>query len=96
MRPWKISFGLTITLAALGVPLGILSTSGYGRQRLRDQMERLFACSISLICRGDGQAVRTRSLIDDHATFRWDYKQPAASALFSSEITLGYVVSGRH
>ena len=23
MRPWKISFGLTITLAALGVPLGM-------------------------------------------------------------------------
>lgn len=23
MLPWKISFGLTITLAALGVPLGM-------------------------------------------------------------------------
>ena len=71
--------------------LGIFSTYGYGRRRLRDQMERLFACSISLIYRGDGRAVRTRSLIADHAKFRWDYKQPAASALFPSEITLGYV-----
>ena len=59
-------------------------------------MKRLFACSISMIYRRDGQAVRTRSLIDDHATFRWDYKQPASSALFPSEITLGHVVSGRH
>ena len=59
-------------------------------------MKRLFACSISLIYRGDGKAVRTRSLIADHATFRWDYKQQAASALFPSEITLGHVVSGRH
>ena len=59
-------------------------------------MKRLFACSISLICRGDGKAVRTRSLIADHAKFRWDYKQPASSALFPSEITLGHVVSGRH
>ena len=47
-------------------------------------MKRLFACSISLICRGDEKAVRTRSLIDDHAAFRWDYKQPAASAQFPS------------
>ena len=70
---------------------GIVLTSGYGRQRLKDQTERLFACSISLTYRGADKAVRTRSLIGAHATFRWDYKQQAA--LFSSEITLGYVHS---
>ena len=68
--------------------LGIYSTSGYGRRRLRDQMERLFPCTISLYYKRDDKAVRLAGVIADKTVFWWDYDQPDTDSLFPSEIRL--------
>ena len=48
--------------------LGSYSTSGCGRRRLREQMERLLGCAISLHYRGDDKSVRlARAALRDRA-----------------------------
>ena len=68
--------------------LGIENDGGYPRRRLRDQMERLFSCAISLHYRGEDRSVHLAGVIAEKAVFWWDYKQPGMDSLFSSEIRL--------
>ena len=51
------------------VCLGIDNDGGVPRRRLRDQMERLFSCVISLHYRGDDKSVRLAGVIADKAVF---------------------------
>ncbi len=68
--------------------LDIDNQGGYGRRRLRDQMERLFPCTISLYYKRDDKAVRLAGVIADKTVCWWDYDQPDTDSLFPSEIRL--------
>ena len=72
--------------------LGMYSDSGGSRgtrTRLRNQMDRLFGCTVSLIYEGKQQKSRVSSLVADRADFWWDERQPDAPSLWESKIELG-------
>ena len=68
--------------------LGINNDGGVPRRRLRDQMERLFSCAISLHYRGDAKSIHLAGVIAEKAVFWWDYDRPDMDTLFPSEIRL--------
>ena len=59
------------------------------RTRLKNQMTRLFSCSVQFIYADAGHRVQVQSFIADHAEFWWDTKQPNAPVLWDSTIRLG-------
>ena len=59
------------------------------RVRLKNQMERLFSCSVSLVYADAGHKVQVHSFIADRAEYWWDVKRPAAPVLWDSTIELG-------
>ena len=59
------------------------------RTRLRNQMRRLFSCSVSLVYADAQHEVRVHSFVADRAEFWWDVKRPAAPVLWDSTIQLG-------
>ena len=59
------------------------------RTRLKNQMTRLFNCSVQLIYADTGHRVQVQSFIADRAEFWWDVKRPAAPVLWDSTIRLG-------
>ena len=59
------------------------------RTRLRNQMRRLFSCSVSLVYADAQHEVRVHSFVADRAEFWWDVKRPAAPVLWNSTIQLG-------
>ena len=59
------------------------------RVRLKNQMQRLFSCSVSLVYADAGHKVQVHSFIADRAEYWWDTKQPAAPVLWDSTIQLG-------
>ena len=72
--------------------LGIKSTSGGNRgeqTRLRNQMKRLFGCSVSLIYRGERGATSRSSFVADRTEFWWNERKPDESSLWESKIRLG-------
>ena len=72
--------------------LDIRSDSGGSRgerTRLRNQMNRLFSASVSLIYEGDGVQARMSSFVADRAEFWWDPKRPDDPSLWYSKIRLG-------
>ena len=73
--------------------LGILSSDSGGvtgiRTRLRNQMRRLFGCTVSLVYEDASGFARVSSLVADKHEFWWDVKRPNQSALWDSKIELG-------
>ena len=72
--------------------LDIYSTSGGttgGRTRLRNQMRRLFGCTVSLVYEDARGEASVSSLIADRTEFWWSERQPDAAALWESKIELG-------
>ena len=73
--------------------LGILSSDSGGvtgiRTRLRNQMRRLFGCTVSLVYEDASGFARVSSLMADKHEFWWDVKHPNQSALWDSKIELG-------
>ena len=73
--------------------LGILSSDSGGvtgiRTRLRNQMRRLFGCTVSLVYEDASGFARISSLVADKHEFWWDVKHPNQSALWDSKIELG-------
>ena len=69
--------------------LGIYSTSGEKYTRLRNQMDRLFSATVSLIYEEDGVKARVSSLVADRAVFWWNPKRPDEPVLWESKIELG-------
>ena len=59
------------------------------RVRLKNQMQRLFNCSVSLVYADAGHKVQVHSFIADRAEYWWDTKQPNAPVLWDSTIELG-------
>ena len=72
--------------------LGINSTSGGNRgeqTRLRNQMKRLFGCSVSLIYRSERGDASRSSFVADRTEFWWNERKPDESSLWESKIRLG-------
>ena len=59
------------------------------RTRLKNQMRRLFACTVTLVYENAQREVRVSSLVADRTEFWWDAKQPDAPVLWDSKIELG-------
>ena len=59
------------------------------RVRLKNQMQRLFSCSVSLVYADAGHKVQVHSFIAERAEYWWDTKQPNAPVLWDSTIELG-------
>ena len=59
------------------------------RTRLKNQMRRLFACTVTLVHKDAQREVRVSSLAADRAEYWWDAKQPDAPVLWDSKVELG-------
>ena len=59
------------------------------RTRLKNQMRRLFACTVTLVHEDAQREVRVSSLVADRAEYWWDAKQPDAPVLWDSKVELG-------
>ena len=59
------------------------------RTRLRNQMKRLFGCSVSLIYEDAHGEARVSSLVADRAAFWWNKRKPDEPVLWDSKIRLG-------
>ena len=68
--------------------LGINNDGVVVRRRLRDQMERLLGCAISLYYLSDNKSVGLASVIVDETVFRRDFHRPDMDNLFPSDIRL--------
>ena len=72
--------------------LGMQDDSGSprgDRTWLRNQMKRLFGCSVSLIYEDERVTARASSLVADRAEFWWNERKPDEPVLFNSKIRLG-------
>ena len=68
--------------------LGISSTDGRGQARLRNQMERLFSCSVSMIYKDDNRRASAFAVLADLTDFWWAPKRPDQAALWESKVRL--------
>ena len=68
--------------------LGISSTDGRGQGRLRNQMERLFSCSVSMIYKDDNRQTSAFAVLADLTDFWWNPKQPDQTGLWESKVRL--------
>ena len=69
--------------------LGVYSSSGEKHTRLRNQMKRLFGCTVSMIYEDERGEARVSSLVADHTEFWWNERKPNESSLWESKIELG-------
>ena len=73
--------------------LDVLSSDSGGswgiRTRLRNQMDRLFSATISLIYEDDGVKAKVISPVASRSVFWWDPKRPNERMLWESKIELG-------
>ena len=73
--------------------LDVLSSDSGGswgiRTRLRNQMDRLFSATISLIYEDDGVKSKVISPVASRSVFWWDPKRPNERMLWESKIELG-------
>ena len=80
---------LGASLSAFMRDLGLDSSSGAGRRRLRDQMDRLFNASVSLIYKDAHSKQFMTSPIADRGEFWWSERKPDEPSLWDSKIELG-------
>ena len=64
-------------------------SSGEKHTRLRNQMKRLFGCTVSMISEDERGEARVSSLVADHAEFWWNERKPNEFSLWESKIYLG-------
>ena len=69
--------------------LDVYSSSGEKHTRLRNQMKRLFGCTVSMIYEDEHGEARVSSLVADHAEFWWNERKPDECSLWESKIELG-------
>ena len=68
--------------------LGISSTDGRGQARLRNQMDRLFNCSVSMIYKDEHGKQFVNSHIANRGEFWWNERKPDQPALWESKVRL--------
>ena len=69
--------------------VGIYSTSGDKHTRLRNQMRRLFGCTVSLVYEDARGEATLNAPIARLTEFWWSERQPDARSLWESKIELG-------
>ena len=69
--------------------LEVYSSSGEKHTRLRNQMKRLFDCTVSMIYEDERGEARVSSLVADHTEFWWNERKPDERSLWNSKIELG-------
>ena len=69
--------------------LGIYNSGGNPQTRLRNQMKRLFGCTVSMIYEDKLGFTRVSSLVADKHEFWWNDRKPNESSLWESKIYLG-------
>ena len=68
--------------------LGITSINGPTQTRLRNQMKRLFSCSISMVYTEAARQASAYAVIADTTDFWWNAKQPDQAGLWESKVRL--------
>ena len=68
--------------------LGVYTTSGETQTRLRNQMKRLFGCTVSLIYKDENVNATVNAVIADHTVFWWNERKPDQPSLWDSKIEL--------
>ena len=68
--------------------LGISSTDGRGQARLRNQMERLFGCTVSMIYKDHNRRSSANAVIADLTDFWWNPQRPNERVLWESKVRL--------
>ena len=71
--------------------LGISSTDGRGQARLRNQINRLFNCSVQLNYTAAGRETSATALVAELTDFWWNPKQPDQTGLWESKVRLSEV-----
>ena len=71
--------------------LGISSTDGRGQARLRNQMKRLFNCSVQLNYTAAGRETSATALVAELTDFWWNPKYPDQTGLWESKVRLSEV-----
>ena len=69
--------------------LGIYNSGGKPQTRLRNQMRRLFGCTVSMVYEDKHGDQFVSSLIADRGEFWWNERKPDERALWDSKIELG-------
>ena len=69
--------------------LGIYSSSGEKHTRLRNQMDRLFNASVSLVYEDEHGKATVKSQIADSTVFWWSERKPGQPSLWESRVELG-------
>ena len=68
--------------------LGISSTDGRGQARLRNQMKRLFNCSVQLNYKAGDRETSATALVAELTDFWWNPKHPDQTGLWESKVRL--------
>ena len=92
VRTQSRELGLGRSLSEFMRSLGINSDSGGARgeqTRLRNQMNRLFSCTVSLIYEDESGFARVTSPVADKHEFWWNERKPGERVLWDSKIHLG-------
>ena len=69
--------------------LDIYSNSGRVHTRLRNQMKRLFGCTVTMVYEEPGGFARISSFVADKHEFWWNERKPDEPSLWESKIELG-------
>ena len=69
--------------------LGVYNSGGNPQTRLRNQMNRLFGCTVSLIYEDNSGFARVTSPVADKHEFWWNERKPNEPVLWDSKIELG-------
>ena len=68
--------------------LGVYDSSGRTQTRLRNQMKRLFRCTVTMIYEDERGEASVSSLVADRTEFWWNERKPDQSSLWDSKIEL--------
>ena len=80
------------SLSAFMRKLGLESSGGAGRIRLRNQMDRLFNAAVSLTYEDEHGKRFMSSTIAEGGEFWWNFKRPEERSLWESKTDLGVLV----
>ena len=89
VRTQSREISLGDSLAEFMRALGIYNSGGNPQTRLRNQMRRLFHCTVSLIYEDERGAASASSLVADRTEFWWNERKPDEYSLWDSKIELG-------
>ena len=77
------------SLAKFMKTLGVYTTSGETQTRLRNQMKRLFGCTVQLTYKDEHGEATVNSVMARRTEFWWNERKPDQPSLWESKIELG-------